>query len=80
MTKHRGLFTTALIFCSFVAAMAEKTAHKAYAGVIVTDAGTGQVLFDDNADVQNPPASMANIAANNANRAGARCRNMVLPT
>lgn len=32
-----------------------------YAGVIVTDAATGQVLFEDNADASNPPASMTKL-------------------
>jgi len=40
---------------------AEKGTHKAYSGVIVTDAATGKVLFEDNADVQNPPASMTKL-------------------
>ncbi len=34
---------------------------KAYSGVIVTDAATGKVLFEDNADVENPPASMTKL-------------------
>ena len=33
----------------------------AYAGAIVTDAATGKALFEDNADVRNPPASMAKL-------------------
>lgn len=32
-----------------------------YSGVVVTDAATGEVLFEDNADVTNPPASMTKL-------------------
>ncbi|MFZ5496269.1 MAG: D-alanyl-D-alanine carboxypeptidase family protein [Verrucomicrobiota bacterium] len=32
-----------------------------YGGVIVTDAATGRVLFEDNADGANPPASMTKL-------------------
>ena len=32
-----------------------------YAGAIVTDAATGRVLVEDNADVRNPPASMTKL-------------------
>jgi D-alanyl-D-alanine carboxypeptidase len=39
----------------------EKGAHQAYLGAIVVDAESGRVLFEDNADVQNPPASMTKL-------------------
>ena len=62
MTTLRGLLATVTFSCSFIAAFAlEKTAHKAYAGAIVTEAETGRVLFEDNADVSNPPASMVKL-------------------
>jgi D-alanyl-D-alanine carboxypeptidase len=35
--------------------------HNAYRSAIVLDAATGQVLFEDNADVQNPPASVTKL-------------------
>lgn len=44
-----------------LASAVEKNARHAYAGVIVTDAESGHVLFEDNADVSNPPASMAKL-------------------
>jgi D-alanyl-D-alanine carboxypeptidase (penicillin-binding protein 5/6) len=40
---------------------AEKSGPKPYVGAIVTEAETGQVLFEDNADVLNPPASMTKL-------------------
>jgi len=51
----------ALIFVSFTAFAAEKAARTPYAGAIVTDASSGQVLFEEHADVRNPPASMAKL-------------------
>lgn len=62
MITSRWLSAIALFFlgCLFARAV-EKTTHKAYSGVIVTDAATGRVLFEDNADVQNPPASMTKL-------------------
>ncbi len=38
-----------------------KETRSAYLGAIVTDAATGQVLFEDNADVVTPPASMTKL-------------------
>jgi D-alanyl-D-alanine carboxypeptidase (penicillin-binding protein 5/6) len=35
--------------------------HNAYRSAIVIDAATGRVLFEDNADVQNPPASVTKL-------------------
>ncbi len=62
MTTFRWLLATATLFLGFLAASAlEKSTHKGYAGAIVIDAGTGRVLFEDNADVSNPPASMAKL-------------------
>lgn len=46
---------------SLVARAKSEPAGIAYQGAIVTDAATGRVLFEDNADVVNPPASMAKL-------------------
>ncbi len=62
MTKYRWLLATAVFTQSLLVAPAlEKAARRPYLGAIVTDAETGHVLFEDNADVQNPPASMAKL-------------------
>jgi D-alanyl-D-alanine carboxypeptidase len=42
-------------------AAATEINHNAYRSAIVLDAATGQVLFEDNADVQNPPASVTKL-------------------
>jgi D-alanyl-D-alanine carboxypeptidase len=54
-----GLLAAA-VFSPVVRAKTESAAI-AYQGAIVTDAATGRVLFEDNADVVNPPASMAKL-------------------
>ncbi len=46
---------------SLAARAKSEPAGIAYQGAIVTDAATGHVLFEDNADVVNPPASMAKL-------------------
>lgn len=62
MTKFLWHSTATIFCCSLLAASAlEKTAPRAYLGAIVTDAESGQVLFEDNADVQSPPASMTKL-------------------
>lgn len=62
MITLRWLLATATLCLGLTAASAaEKNARPAYAGVIVTDAATGRVLYEDNADVSNPPASMAKL-------------------
>jgi D-alanyl-D-alanine carboxypeptidase len=62
MTKFRWPLAAALSLLSgLTAPAAAKSSHPAYAGAIVTDAASGQVLFEDRADVQNPPASMAKL-------------------
>ena len=63
MTKYCWLPVAAVFCCSFLVAPAldKKTAPQAYLGAIVTDAETGRVLFEDNADVQSPPASMTKL-------------------
>ena len=55
----------ALLACSLAAA-AEKVRHSTpvdgvYTGAITIDAATGAVLFEDNADGPNPPASMTKL-------------------
>lgn len=62
MIKFRWLLTAVVFALGCIVAQAvEKSARKAYSGVIVTDAATGRVLFEDGADVQNPPASMTKL-------------------
>ena len=62
MITFRWLFVAALIaFVCAVTPAAEKNSRKAYSGVIVTDASNGRVLFEEDPDVQNPPASMAKL-------------------
>lgn len=43
------------------AAATPKAARPAYLGAIVEDSDSGQVLFEDNADVVSPPASMTKL-------------------
>lgn len=62
MTRFRWLLVaTSLLAGSLLGAT--KTAHsgRGYLGAIVIDATTGRVLFEDNADVHNPPASMTKL-------------------
>ena len=53
------------VVVAFAAALsgAAKPANpgRAYVGAVVTDAATGQVLFEDNAEVVTPPASMTKL-------------------
>ena len=62
MTKFRWLLAAAGVAFSFIVAPAlEKAARPSYLGAIVTDVESGRVLFEDNADVLNPPASMTKL-------------------
>ena len=62
MTKFcRFLAATVLPFNLSLAATHEKAAAAPYHGAIVTDAETGQVLFEDHADEVSPPASMTKL-------------------
>ena len=62
MTHFPRLLTAVTFALGFLAsAAAEKNNRQAYAGFIVTDAATGRVLFAENAEVSNPPASMAKL-------------------
>ena len=62
MIKFRWLLAATLISLGcLVSSAADKSTRKAYSGVIVTDAANGHVIFEDGADVQNPPASMAKL-------------------
>ncbi len=61
MISSRGLLALATLALVVTAAAAEKSSRSAYAGFIVTEAATGRVLFEENADVSNPPASMAKL-------------------
>lgn len=62
MIHFRRLLSAATLCLGFTAiAAAEKNARPVYAGFIVTDAASGRVLLEENADVSNPPASMAKL-------------------
>ena len=62
MTTLRWLFATTALFLGLADVFAvEKAAPQAYLGAIVTDAESGRILFEDNADVSNPPASMTKL-------------------
>jgi D-alanyl-D-alanine carboxypeptidase (penicillin-binding protein 5/6) len=57
------LLHSARILAAFLAAVAAASARTAgsYKGAIATDAATGAVLFEDNADAVSPPASMTKL-------------------
>lgn len=57
MTTFRLLFLVLFLAADLSAA----ATGKAYLGAIVTDAETGKVIFEDNADEQSPPASMTKL-------------------
>ncbi len=61
--KHFRQFLTAALFAGVFLATSgrAKTGHGGYVGAIVVDAESGQVLFEDNADAVNPPASMTKL-------------------
>ncbi len=62
MTNLRRFLTATAFSLGFIAvAAAQKNSHPVYAGFIVTDAASGRVLLEENADVSNPPASMAKL-------------------
>ena len=62
MTHFRRLLSAATLCLGFTAVTAaDSNARPVYAGFIVTDAATGRVLLEENADVSNPPASMAKL-------------------
>lgn len=59
MTKFRPLLLLLAVVLTGIASA--KEARPPYIGAIVTDAETGQVLFEDRADVVSPPASMTKL-------------------
>jgi D-alanyl-D-alanine carboxypeptidase len=62
MTHSRRLPAAVLFSLSLLTAgAADKNPPPSYAGFIVTEAATGRVLLEENADVSNPPASMAKL-------------------
>ncbi len=64
MTDLRRLFILPLLLScltGLLSAARPASSLGTYAGAIVTDAATGQVLFEENADVSNPPASMTKL-------------------
>lgn len=67
MILSRRLAVVFLLFAglsaaSFAAKVRQSTPVEGlYAGVVVTDAASGRVLYEDNADAANPPASMTKL-------------------
>ena len=62
MTNLRRHLATGTLFLGVILAPAgAKTAPPAYLGAIITEADTGRVLFEDNADAVTPPASMTKL-------------------
>lgn len=61
MAKFRLLPLLLSLSLTATGLQAAKAARPAYAGAIVTDADSGRVLFEDNADVVSPPASMTKL-------------------
>ena len=64
MNKSSWLFATAIAALNWLSlSAAPKAAHASgsYQGAIVTEATSGQVLYEDRADVSNPPASMTKL-------------------
>ncbi|MBI3884332.1 MAG: D-alanyl-D-alanine carboxypeptidase [Opitutae bacterium] len=66
--RQLALVTVLLAAAASLSAARKSAPHKpaaptgaAYLGAIVTDAETGHVLFEDNADVVSPPASMTKL-------------------
>jgi D-alanyl-D-alanine carboxypeptidase len=61
MTLFRRPAFILLFAACAVAGVAQKTARPDYLGAIVEDSDSGQVIFEDNADVVSPPASMTKL-------------------
>lgn len=62
MAKFRPLLSLLLFALGGPAGLASaKEVRPPYLGAIVIEAGSGQVLFEDNADVVTPPASMTKL-------------------
>jgi D-alanyl-D-alanine carboxypeptidase (penicillin-binding protein 5/6) len=62
MTNLRGHPATVILLLGVILASAgAKTVPPAYLGAIITEADTGRVLFEDNADAITPPASMTKL-------------------
>jgi len=60
--NFRGPVLLSLLIASALAGpAAAKEARSAYVGAIVEDCDSGQVIFEDNADVVSPPASMTKL-------------------
>lgn len=66
--KSLSWFSFLLLSCLLSVAHAKTKASRSapatsgtFVGAVVTDGETGQVLFEENADVQNPPASMTKL-------------------
>lgn len=61
MTAYRWFLAITFLAGGLTGATRPGPAGRAYLGAIVMDAATGQVLFEDNAELQNPPASMTKL-------------------
>jgi D-alanyl-D-alanine carboxypeptidase len=59
--KFRPLLLLLFLPLGATALLAAKDVRSAYIGAIAVDAADGRVLFEDNADVTNPPASMTKL-------------------
>ena len=58
---RRPAFLFLLAACALAGGATAKEARPAYLGAIVEDSDSGQVIFEDNADVVSPPASMTKL-------------------
>lgn len=61
MAHFRPLLFVALLATALTGLLAAKDARPAYVGAIVVEAESGEVLFEDKADVVSPPASMTKL-------------------
>jgi D-alanyl-D-alanine carboxypeptidase len=62
MTKYCWLIAIAVSsFTGLAASAAARAVPGSYVGAIVTDATSGQIIFEEHADVSNPPASMTKL-------------------
>src|SRR5579864_5710779 len=57
----KRLFLAASLAAAVPAETASARTAASYKGAIATDAATGAVLFEDNADAMSPPASMTKL-------------------
>jgi D-alanyl-D-alanine carboxypeptidase len=60
-TSRPFLCLALMVSASFAGVLSAKDDHSSYVGAIAIDAESGDVLFEDHADVTNPPASMTKL-------------------